>query len=72
MVSNIDNNAVSNNFGSISVISFAIIAKFGIPSTKSIGFASTLYEAATTNAMIKPIMILFFGLVLIQLHNFLL
>jgi len=46
-----ENNAVSNNFGSTSVNSSAIIARFGIPSTKSTGSAPTLTDAATTTEM---------------------
>ena len=72
MVSNMDNNAVSNNSGSTSVNSSAIIARFGIPSTKSTGSAPTLNDAATTTAIMIPNMRLFLGFVRIQLQNFLL
>ena len=51
-------------------ISEAIVAKCGIPSAKSKGFASTLYDATTTSPTIIAIMILFFGVSIIHLHYF--
>ena len=51
-------------------ISEIITLRFGKPSAKCIGFASTLYDAIMTKATITPMTRLFFGVSIMHLHYF--